>query len=221
MVSCSNSLKKWRYFVKVFRLVFFTFSAGILAIGLSSPLSAATVTNTIDATHPGSGTNLWTPSLGLEKTDPYYRGNGEDWGWQHDAIAGTISKATLNVSAFDVDADALVDPEVDRIEAFNTNTSSWDFLGNLIGGNDTFKFTPFVLSGSWFDEIALGLQVRIIIDSTTKGWFVSLGKSSLSIDGSFEGNPNPGQVPVPAAIWLFGSGLVGLFGLRKKSGLAA
>ncbi|NOU21105.1 MAG: VPLPA-CTERM sorting domain-containing protein, partial [Methyloglobulus sp.] len=28
------------------------------------------------------------------------------------------------------------------------------------------------------------------------------------------------QVPVPAAVWLFGSGLVGLMGLRRKSKLA-
>jgi hypothetical protein len=31
----------------------------------------------------------------------------------------------------------------------------------------------------------------------------------------------PGNVPIPAAIWLFGSGLAGLLGIRKKSKLAA
>jgi len=31
---------------------------------------------------------------------------------------------------------------------------------------------------------------------------------------------SPGEVPVPAAVWLFGSGLVGFMGLRRKSKLA-
>ncbi len=30
-------------------------------------------------------------------------------------------------------------------------------------------------------------------------------------------NVSPSAVPVPAAVWLFGSGLIGLFGMRKKS----
>ena len=39
------------------------------------------------------------------------------------------------------------------------------------------------------------------------------------VDGPFNGfspNFNFGQVPVPAAVWLFGSGLIGLIGLAKR-----
>ena len=74
-------------------------------------------------------------------------------------------------------------------------------------------------SGEWYD-----IQVDILWDITDSGIVSTLyGKippDSLFFPGSnmtFNGDLNP--VPIPAAIWLFGSGLIGLVGVarRKKS----
>jgi hypothetical protein len=196
------------------------FTASALAIGLSMPVSAATVVDTRDIINPGPGTTYWIPTPAQKTDSPYYRFAGGDWGWQHSAIGGTITSASLNISAFDVDAPS----EVDEIYAFNSGTSAFELLGSLIGSNDTFSYTTFNLGASWFDEIAVGLQVMMKIDEKNAGWAVSLAKSVISIDGGTLPDPNPGQqVPVPAAVWLFGSGLAGLMGMgmRKKSKLAA
>ncbi len=197
------------------------------AVVLSMPVSAATVTDTLDAFNPGSGKTYWTPSSSQKLARPYYRQQSEDWGWQHGAVGGKITSASLNVSAYDVDA---AFGERDEIYAFNEDTSAFELLGSLAGSNNTFSFTTFNLKPSWFDEIALGLKIKLKIDENNEGWKMSLAKSSLSIDSGVLPNPNPiqvpgpnpgqtpsvGQVPVPAAIWLFGSGLVGLMGMRRK-----
>ena len=39
---------------------------------------------------------------------------------------------------------------------------------------------------------------------------------NLQVQGTTSGSPNP--VPLPAAVWLFGSGLIGLIGVAKHTG---
>lgn len=184
---------------------------GTLALGLSATSFAAT--DTIDASSGQAGT-YFTPTDADKYDSPYYRGFGEDWGWTHNAIGGTITDAVLGISAFDVDHPQ----EVDRIELYNNDTSSWDFLGDLTGTNDEWEFTEFTLGSSWFDEIGAGLQVRMLISvGTSSGWIVSLAKSQLAYNGGTIGNPNPGQVPVPAALFMFAPALLGFLGLRRKT----
>lgn len=46
----------------------------------------------------------------------------------------------------------------------------------------------------------------------------ALGAATVVISGFSAPAPNGvAPVPVPAAVWLFGTGLIGLFGMRKKS----
>ena len=54
-------------------------------------VSAATV-DMIDASSGQAGT-YFVPTLGQETTSPYYRGAGQDWGWQHNAIASGFNHA--------------------------------------------------------------------------------------------------------------------------------
>lgn len=161
--------------------------------------SAAAVTDTIQ-----SPTGFFVPTDAQKYDSPYYRGNGQGWGWTHTAIGGVITTATLNISAFDVDAPR----ENDVIEALDSGT--WVSLGSLAGGNDIWAFSNFVLGANFFDDIATGLQVRMTIDTNNEGWFVTLGKSSLSIDGGILPPPPPG-VPEPGvwALMLLGFGAVG------------
>lgn len=231
------------------------FAVGTLAVGLSTSASAAKI-DTRDAYNPipHQKNTYWVPTTADKLSKPdYYRKNDQDWGWQHGAISGTFSAASLNISAYDVDVPL---GEKDQILAYNSQTKGYESLGFLVGVNDKFSYTTFKLGSSWFDEIAHGLKVKIDIDTTEASWLVSLAKSVLSVDGGKlppvnpgnYGNPGGGnhgggnqgggnqggggsvptpppantgqQVPVPAAVWLFGSGLVGLMGLRRKSKLA-
>lgn len=193
---------------------------GALAIGLSTSASAATV-DILDASNSRTKTTFWTPK-NANKVSPYYRGESKDWGWRHNQVEGKINSASLSIKSFDVD---VTSGELDKIYAFNIDTSTFELLGSLGGSNNAFSFTKFNLKPSWFDEVASGLRIMMKIDEHNTGWKVSLAKSSLTIDSDalaaapVAANPgsfNAGQVPIPAAVWLFGSGLVGLFCIRRK-----
>ena len=182
-------------------------------IALTGAAVQATTVDTIQAP-----TGFFTPSLGQELQFPYYRGKGQDWGWQHNPIAAGFTSALLNVSAYDVDA---AQGEVDKIEAYDSANSTWVLLGSLAGANNIFSFTEFDIfaaaGGNLIDDIIAGLQVRIKIDTATSGsWLVSLGKSVITTDGGNPGNPNPGTVPLPAAGWLMMAGLGGLAAMRRR-----
>lgn len=154
---------------------------------------------------------------------PYYRWFGENWGWQHNAIAGTFSSILLDISAFDVDYISEFNGEIDLIYVF-TGTN-WISLGNLAGATDVWAFTSFDLSGySWANEqVNAGLKLRIDIDTINQGWAVTLGKSTLSMDGGSQVCvPTPGipcdtvSVSEPVTVGLFGLALLGL-GLRRRN----
>jgi len=187
-------------------------SALLLSSAIFSGGAVAGVVDTIEAS-----TGYFVPDAASTYSSPYYRGKGEDWGWTHNAITDPFTTATLSISAFDVDYSS---GERDMIQAYDTNTSTWLDLGYLSGANDIYAFTNFNLDyTTWVDEINAGLQVRMLIDVATPGyWLVTLSKSVLTTDGESAGNPNPGTsaVPVPAAAWLFGSALAGFAGLRRK-----
>ena len=150
-------------------------------------------------------------------SSPYYRWNGDDWGWQHGAIGGSFGTASLNISAYDVDA---MSGEVDKIYALDSGT--WTLLGSLAGNNNTWAFTAFNLGANFFDDISTGLQVKIAIDTTDAGWAVTLAKSTLTTDGSGLPTPVPG-VPEPEtyAMLLAGLGVMGAVARRRKVARAA
>lgn len=164
-----------------------------------------------------------TPEF-VDPSDPYgnYRWWDEDWGWTHNAIGVSVTSATLNIAAYDVDycATETSGCEWDMISAYDSGT--WVDLGLLEGSNNTWDFTTFTLGSNFFDDIAAGLQVRIDIDqnNTEDNWAVALSKSALSINGGVIPDPDPGTTPVPApaGLALLGLGLVGLgFSQRRRN----
>ncbi|MBT9470020.1 MAG: PEPxxWA-CTERM sorting domain-containing protein [Pseudomonadota bacterium] len=183
------------------RLAAVSVAAAALTLLSAGTSAAAPYTDTVEAP-----LGYFTPTPADTTNSPYYRGFGQDWGYTHGAIAGAFTTATLNISAFDVDA---AQGEIDKIYAYDNGVLTE--IGSLAGANDIYSFTNFNLGANFFDDIASGLQVFMKIDVNDDGWLVSLAKSSLSVDNGSLPNPNPGGVPEPAtwAMMIIGFGAVG------------
>jgi hypothetical protein len=191
-------------------------AAAVAAASLVGVSSAGAVAYTDTVETP---TNYFVPTDAQKFDSPYYRGASEDWGYSHNAIAGTITSATLNLSAFDVD---YVAPgyigERDAVYAYDDGVQT--FLGYLTGADNAWEFgNAFVLGASFFNDIATGLQVWVDIDTTNEGWFLTLGKSSLSVDGGRLPPPTPGGVPELGswALMMLGMAALGATLRQRKS----
>lgn len=164
-------------------------------------------------------TGFFVPNDAQKFDFPFYRGFGQDWDWTHGALStsGAIS-AVLHVSAFDVDFNGMPSGENDIIQAWDTDSASWIDLGLLQGGDNIWGYSDFSLNLATFgNEISSGLQVRIEIDTTTQSeWFVTLGKSVLTVDQTRIPPPEPGLPEISSTLMLSVSGLGLIAFLRRK-----
>ena len=166
-------------------------------------------------------TGFFAPGQAATTNPPYYRGFNEDWGWTHGALADQDTSAAgvaiLRISAYDVDAPS----EVDNIYFGTSNAGV--LLGSLAGNNNIYAFTDFVITDpTMLAAIQAGtFSVFMDIDVVTQGsWLVTLGRSVLCSNtrstADCAANPNPGEVPEPITLTLFGAGLAGAAALRRR-----
>jgi hypothetical protein len=105
---------------------------------------------------------------------------------------------------------------------------SYSSAGSVGAGTSGVTWTPFSdwFSSGWqtekFDLAALGavghnFTLSMLLSDCPYG--AHAGYAYLDGFGSTVIPPGTGNVPVPAAVWLFGSGLVGLLGAKRKSKL--
>jgi hypothetical protein len=173
---------------------------------------------------------------------------GEQSGWDTsitNALGGGIAQAAFRLSLFDGDNAAGEFDFNDNILKVNgLNFGNWstvqaqntDGLGNVLApGFSGGGFRNGLLDTGWFfttDATLLGSLITNLV--ATEIFDFNLGKLDSSfqvydfsqgIDGSLINVGSgpvvtpPNAVPLPAAVWLFGSGLMGFIGLRRKNKL--
>lgn len=121
-----------------------------------------------------------------------------------------------------------------QVEWFDTHTgtTTWDASGYANGGTYTFGLTGNqVAAGTLFNWNGnTDIAVLTIFDCPVSGGGACNGNSLGMAGGPFPGSmptfngttaddfPVSGgsAVPVPAAVWLFGSGLMGLVGVARR-----
>ena len=92
----------------------------------------------------------------------------------------------------------------DLLSAFST----FSFVNSPTLSGPTHSFTPF----EGITYLAIGSAPRTDLIGNLGPIEARTGNAQFYIDGI-----NVSAVPVPAAVWLFGSGLIGLFGIARRN----
>ncbi len=134
-----------------------------------------------------------------------------------------VDSFTGTAGTTDIDTDN--DGVADDLSAFGT---VYDALGISDSPNDDGNQYGFQLGGD--DMSSFGSEpVLTFRDGVTGDWYSVLGGLVYDEDGdifnvAFDADPtvatfgaaNPSAVPVPAAVWLFGSALLGVAGVSRR-----
>lgn len=119
--------------------------------------------------------------------------------------------ATLGEQPWNIDNPTLTAPGTGLYDQWTTGSSSNDQQGFTSG---------FTVTGSILDDVVAG--------SSWTGTLVSAGNIGVAWGTSFDGTQfsevfnvtidaaDAPPIPIPAAVWLFGSGLVGLVGVARR-----
>ena len=123
-----------------------------------------------------------------------------------------INSATLSASNLSFPS-AFIDTGSSGIDADKINYEAYAVPpGTVVGPGSNYLFASFVLtcSGLGLDELWLNdLDSRIQWVTSPSGFDLDdqLGVKLASVNNN---------VPIPGALWLLGSGLIGLFGIRRR-----
>lgn len=105
---------------------------------------------------------------------------------------------------------------------FSDTTIELDFFWNFNGTVASFNGWRFYDASNTIPEFTNA----VLTTSNTTGWTVSFDADNIWLNGSgsayFDNSTlriDISAVPIPAAVWLFGSGLVFLIGLSKRKHL--
>ena len=103
------------------------------------------------------------------------------------------------------------------VAALNAPSSSGTWGNGQVSGAAVGTAVSFYnIIGNVFTSAADGLASHAAATTTYNGFWY------LGTDGSLSYNiASASPVPLPAAVWLFGSGLLGLFGVGRRRAVAA
>jgi hypothetical protein len=212
-----------------------TLRAVILVTGLLGMQAQAAVVESVTgeefagyaSTFISTNTTLWT-DLGNSV-------DGTDWSTDPETTAGRITDTSAATSvlgdtagayidlAFDV---SITDGAGDDLKLFFVGGNGHDFDVTIGGVTNSYSLASNENATGFFDPayptdpiIALALDLSSFSGLTGSSFSeirltIGDGFTTPSAVTSFVGTYN--VVPVPAAVWLFGSGLIGLVGLARR-----
>ena len=130
------------------------------------------------------------------------------WGFYDDYLF-TISGATANAISTTIDLGSVLQISNLQQRLFNYSGNTTPTLGVPVGG----------VIDAWTSPIGSYGTVTVLPTTVlAPGTYVlqTRGNVTGSSGGSYAGTLNLTAVPVPAAAWLLGSGLIGLAGIARK-----
>jgi hypothetical protein len=184
---------------------------------------------TLDPLNSIAGSNFGIDKFGFNFTsDPLYEITGLPDGWR-----ATANKQMSEFGRYDIRLQGRGNSRTDELHftVGGTNLSDFDnFFAAHVGGFEWCQDDDGEESNRWSKKTSWSLRAQ-----TTTEWFdgdkhgrkhwprpghggSSCGGDRDCITSAYFGGGSP--VPLPAAMWLFGSGLLGLIGVarRKKQG---
>lgn len=221
-------------------------SAGILWLGTSTSIHAAVIINEIDYDQPGGDTaefiELYNSSINSIPLDGYTLDlvngtNGSAYN-SFDLSGLFITASSYLVLCGDTQAVSNCDINVSSSSWIQNGGSDGDAVALLFGaalvdsivyknnsGNlDSFaEGNSFTVADSSSFSMSIarlpnGIDTNVNADDFNSA---CITPGSANISGSGDCSVSVSPVPIPAAIWLFGSGLIGLIGVsRRKNSLA-
>jgi len=133
---------------------------------------------------------------------------------------GAFVSGTLSIQYTGISGSALAGP---ALNDYLLTANLYDFALNGTGTALEIEFLGDTVAG-WMINTYGGTYAGIIAGATISGhtgtWvqsdFLASFSGSTSSDSFAPANGGPSAIPLPGAVWLFGSGLLGLIGLGRK-----
>jgi len=175
---------------------------GVAALLIASQANAATIS--------------LTPSVTNVAVDDPFTLTVEGSGFDTGVSSGGV------VLSWDTNIVQLTSTEAD----INTSLLTNGFLGVVTLGAGTAELSGFSLAGlagpgfnfASLDFVAIPPPgtTDVIVSASLFGDWQDLAGQAVIVDTFNSATVNVSAVPVPAAVWLFGSGLIGLVGIARR-----
>jgi WD40 repeat protein len=124
-------------------------------------------------------------------------------------MSGTAAPSMRSALAFSPDGDLYVTSSGGAIHAYDVSTGNLLLIGPHINTEGGMVFGP---DGYLYVNTQTTMPAYAIWDPVTRTSIAGFGSGGGAISLAFL----PQAVPIPPAIWLFGSGLLGLIGMTKR-----
>ncbi|MFM8331247.1 MAG: VPLPA-CTERM sorting domain-containing protein [Candidatus Methylumidiphilus sp.] len=129
----------------------------------------------------------------------------------------SLTASTTNVTNYANNLNTLLTPSTDSGFAVVGNPQSW----NNAAWGTTMGSMPIFVSGGTNYSVGQDAKLFYLTNDFVNGTVTQVGSFNLNAAGTLTYTAGTGVVPVPAAVWLFGSSLAGLLTFARRSRKAA